>query len=82
MDSRRLFAEVMAEAGKLGLTRWERLLLIVAVALLIVTGRRGFEALKNIKIEPQIVVDENGPQPDGTALPTGEPGGGDTGGMG
>lgn len=53
MDARRIFAAVMDEAGRLGLKPWERLALILAVALLLVMGKEARRVLVNVKFEPQ-----------------------------
>lgn len=70
MDGRTIFARVMAEAAKLGLTRLERIAIILALALIAVMGEAGWSVLKRLKLEPQTVADENGPQPQGVPLPT------------
>jgi hypothetical protein len=82
VDGRSVFAEVMSEAGRLGLRPLERIALIIAVALVVVMGKRGLAVLSRLELKPQIVADENGPQPPGVELELGEPGGGPTGGMG
>jgi hypothetical protein len=70
MDPRSLFAKVMAEAGRLGLVWWERLVLILAVALLLVMGREARDVLRNLKLEPQEPADEGGAMPPGQQFPT------------
>jgi hypothetical protein len=70
MNARRIFAEVIREAGRLGLAPWERLVLILAVALLIVMGREAREVLRNVKLEPQEPVDEGGKTLPGQPLDT------------
>jgi hypothetical protein len=85
MDGRSLLAQVIREAGRLGLSSWERLALILIVALLLVMGQRGLDALKRLTLEQQVIVDENGPQPPGDGTEFGDPtnpGGGPDGGMG
>jgi hypothetical protein len=68
-------AEVIRIAGELGLTSWERLALILALAILLalvkIHGAKILELIKNIKVEPQEPKDENGSQPPGEPLPTG-----------
>jgi hypothetical protein len=69
----RLLREVFAEAGRLGLRPWERLVLVLAAALFLVMGKRVGEvvaaAIRNAKLEPAPVSDENGPQPPGVTFP-------------
>ena len=69
-----LIRAVLAEATKLGLAWWERILLVLAAALVRVLAKRAgksiLEALKRIKIEEQVVMDEGGPQHPGTPFPT------------
>lgn len=63
MDGRRLIAEVFKEAGRLGLSRLERLALVLAVAVLIVLGRQGIAALKTLSLEPQADPEAGPPSP-------------------
>jgi hypothetical protein len=70
----RLLREVFAEASRLGLRPWERLVLILAAALFLVMGKRVGEvvaaAIRNAKLEPAPEpADENGPQPPGVTFP-------------
>jgi hypothetical protein len=80
-DGRSLLAQVIREAGRLGLAPWERLVLIVVVAFLLVLGRRGFDAVRALAIvsppEPTRENDGGGPPlPDATwdVEPNTEPG--------
>lgn len=84
MDGRSLLAQVIREAGRLGLSSWERLALILIVALLLVLGKRGLDALSRLTLEPQQLVDEGGvvqPSTQEFGDPQ-NPGGGPEGGMG
>ena len=56
MDARATFAAVMDEAGRLGLAWWERIAVILAVALLLVMGKEARNVLRRVKVEPWDVV--------------------------
>lgn len=68
--------EVIRVARTLGLTGWERIMVILALSVAVLVVQVAVRGLKNIKItvETQPVVDEGGVQPPGTALPS-DPGG-------
>lgn len=70
MDARRLIADVLKEAARLGLSSWERLVLVLALALLLVMGRRGIDAIRAVELEPQEPRDEGGALPPGTSFPS------------
>ncbi len=71
VDGRSLLAQVIREASRLGLTPWERLALILVVALLLVLGRRGIEAVRGLALEPALPPEE----PQGIPLAQGPDGG-------
>lgn len=52
MDRRSLLAQVIAEASRLGLMPWERLVLILVCAFLLVLGQRGIAAVKGLSFPP------------------------------
>ena len=81
----RFLRDVFAQAGRLGLTPLERFVLILGTAVLMVGGRRAWDALRSIHlvVEYPGPIDEGGPLPPGAGGPSAaEPGGGSTGGMG
>lgn len=53
MDGKALLADVLKAAGRLGLAPWERLVLVLALALLWVLGERGIQALREVVLVPQ-----------------------------
>jgi hypothetical protein len=83
------FRAVLDVASRLGLRWYERVALILAAALLVYAGREAVEAVRAIewKVEPSpaplsdggIAADREIPP---AVLTEGEPGGGETGGMG